>query len=283
VFLGKYHFKGLVSNYIFNNIKGTGTQQQQYFGNITSNSYLETIYNQLQLQNHIRICPTQNPNSLKHIFVYALLGYITQQSNEQIIEHIIYKYFIEPTSHLLPHTNYITDPWQKLIFICKQNNIAKPIRHIHTLNNQFECTITINNTQISNSSVSYTYCNKKTSKQALKHLVQILNTQLNNNPKHIALHNQIAQNKIVEKQKEKVKKQEELKQKQAEKAAKKQQEKLAKQQKAEKLLQQKRKLRAEKKAKNTTTKQSIYREYTAEEISKLSIAKRRNLQDRGII
>lgn len=89
VFVGMYAFKGLVAEWISKHIGGSGTQLQQYFGNITCNNYLSQLFEQWKLHKYIRYNIDINLDSLKHIFTLGLLGCIFRHSPSEKIERLI--------------------------------------------------------------------------------------------------------------------------------------------------------------------------------------------------
>ena len=186
----------------------------------------------------------------------------------------------------MPNTFILKDNWQRLQFFCKQQNWEKPKIVQEILPNKKHSITIIMQPLLSanHCSISPVYAKKKAINMALKQAIIYLNNELVNTPSH----NLATQILLTKKEREK----NELRLLKATAWNRKQEKK--KQDKC--ILQElKRKKQIELDIKRRKTKQNIkkegtkkgkdtlYRKYTQEEIAAMSVSKRRNLQDRGII
>ncbi len=285
VFKGTYYFKGQVADWCFSNIRGTGTQLQHFLGNITGKQAMDDFFDYLQLEKHCRIGKGIKLDEQKHIFAYGLLGWISGVLDAATLKRVIYRFFIAPNDHLLPQTYFIVDPWQQLLFLSRQQGITKPKRKVEkNTDGLYECEIKLGNGElVRHISASYIYVQKKTIRLALKKMAGKLADGLEQDQRHQALMQLNELQKKAEKEKDRQgriaaweKKQQEKKiQKTIKKNLEETRNRLKNQQRI--LSKQLAKEKAKKK------KQTIYKEYTEEEINSMSASKRRNLQDRGII
>lgn len=93
VFAGMYAFKGILADILYNYYPLPGTQLQQILGNLTRNEYLETLFNNWGLLKYVRFGGNFDVRKHKHIFVYAILGAISQ-SDEETIRRFVFRYLI---------------------------------------------------------------------------------------------------------------------------------------------------------------------------------------------
>jgi hypothetical protein len=285
VFLGQFAFKGKISEWVFNNISGTGTQLQHYLGNLLSQKRIESYYDKWKIKK-VRQAVNNELSTQKHIFVYAVLGYIIENATEEQLEHFIFNQFIKSADHLLPNNYKHKNQWDQLLFMCKQHFDKKPQVAFELDTNKINhVQISVSNEVLSKcSSISFKYAKKKAIKEALKMVATIIETQLlhsdefkENEAKRI----QEATNKALELKNQKQEQHLERIKKHAEKMA--ERRRIAK---IEAELQDKKRKQAKQIVKEKTSRKgadTIYREYSAEEIAAMSVSKRRNLQDKGII
>lgn len=288
VFLGQFYFKGLVASWVQQNIGGTGTQLQHYLGNILSSKKLELFF-EIHIRQGVRMANIADLPNQKHIFANAILGYISEHTSEDKLEEFIFHHFIEPNDAILPKTHLFQNPWQQLQFLGKQYSGLSP-KILHSVNeeklNIFE--IRLNNETISSSqSISYKYARKKAIRLGLKYIAEQEEKKLLNDPKFLVFEKQMDEKKQLEIEKNKAIKEQKHLQRielhQQKMKLKREKEKIESQKLDEKRRIAKQKLKESKEKKNRKGSDSIYREYTIEEIKAMSASKRRNLQDRGII
>lgn len=286
VFLGQYGFRGILTKWIFENIGGTGMELQHYLGNIFSQTRLEKLYDEWGLKRFIICGEKCQPEKQKHIFVYSLIGCLMQHTSPDKLEKFMLDFFIFPNDHLLPKVHFHKDDKQKLIFLCKQNNWDLPEITYELLENgkhQFE--INIVNRLIYCTSVSYRYAKKKVLKKALDYVAQQLEATLKDNENYLRDETQILSGKAAEKQAELIEKKatwdNRLEEKRKLRAKRLKDKKLAAKLRDE----ERRKMKEEIKKKKPSRKgkNTIYKEYTSEEIAAMNPAKRRMLEDKGIL
>lgn len=287
VFLGQYGFRGILSKWIFENIGGTGMELQHYMGNIFSQSSLEKLYDEWGLKRFIIYGEKCQPEKQKHIFVYSLIGCLMQHTSPEKLEKFMLDFFIYPNDHILPKTHFPRDDWQKLIFLCKQNGYDKPVlQYILTEENKHQFSLVLSDGKTTKcKSVSYRYAKKKTIKKTFEYITLILEEKLLNDPNYIQLEDAINKQKedVIEQQNE------ELLQKWQLKQTEKQQQKInktkEKKDQANERDRKRRKIKEEVKLKKQSRKgkDTIYREYTTNEIAAINPAKRRRLEDLGIL
>jgi hypothetical protein len=105
VFLGQTAFKGAAGEWIFRHITGTGMQLQQFWGNCFKQDFLENFFDKLHLNIH-RINPEIKWETQKHIFVFAIFGYIFEKADAANLQRFIMQQIIQPNEHLLPSILY---------------------------------------------------------------------------------------------------------------------------------------------------------------------------------
>ena len=103
VFAGMFVFKGQVGELLYKYISGDGTRLQHILGNLFRQERLMRLYDEWKLQQFVRAGDSFDINSHKHVFVYALLGYVSTL-DEDIRNWFISKYILnEEANHLLTH------------------------------------------------------------------------------------------------------------------------------------------------------------------------------------
>lgn len=102
-FAGMFVFKGQVGELLYKYISGDGTRLQHILGNLFRQERLMRLYDEWKLQQFVRAGDSFDINSHKHVFVYALLGYVSTL-DEDIRNWFISKYILnEEANHLLTH------------------------------------------------------------------------------------------------------------------------------------------------------------------------------------
>lgn len=101
VFLGQFAFKGEVARYLSQWISGTGQQLQHFLGNLFKNEHLERLYEQWELQTLVRCADTFPVEKHRHIFAYAILGFLYRHTAQNELQFFINKQFFAPYQHLL--------------------------------------------------------------------------------------------------------------------------------------------------------------------------------------
>ena len=286
VFAGMTGFKGAVGHWIFKNIGGTGTQLQHFLGNIFSQKNLESYFDKL-IFTQIRKAETVDIATQKHVFVYAFFGLVLENATKKQLENFIFSEILMPNDHLMPQTYKHKNQWAQLKFICKQQFDKKPKLFHELLDNKINCITILMDEQVlsKHDSVSYKYARTKTITLALKNILLQIEEKTKDNADYIAIEEQrladVQRQKIIDKEL----KQEKHRGRIERHAAKMKIMQLEKEQLAQELDKKRRNKKQDLKEKKTSRKgaNTIYKEYTMEEIAAMSNSKRRNLQDKGII
>lgn len=102
VFAGMFVFRGMVGDVLFRYAAGDGKHLQHVLGNMFRQERLERQFDEWHLQQFARAGEKFDIQTHKHIFVYAIYGYVTTL-DEDTRQWFISKYIISETSHLLTH------------------------------------------------------------------------------------------------------------------------------------------------------------------------------------
>ena len=102
VFAGMFVFKGQVADVLFRYATGEGTRLQHILGNLFRNERLERQFDEWHLGQFVRAGEKFDIKTHKHIFVYAIYGYVSTL-DEDIRQWFISKYLIQEAEHLLSH------------------------------------------------------------------------------------------------------------------------------------------------------------------------------------
>lgn len=103
VFAGMFVFKGLVAEVLFRFYAGEGTRLQHVLGNLFRQERLERLFDEWHLKQFARAGESFDIRTHKHIFVYAIFGYVSTL-DENTRNWFIAKYIInKDASHLLSH------------------------------------------------------------------------------------------------------------------------------------------------------------------------------------
>lgn len=102
VFAGMFVFKGQVAEVLFRYAAGEGTRLQHILGNLFRNERLERQFDEWHLGQFARAGEKFDIKAHKHIFVYAIYGYVSTLA-EDLRQWFISKYLITEAEHLLNH------------------------------------------------------------------------------------------------------------------------------------------------------------------------------------
>jgi hypothetical protein len=105
VFAGMFVFKGQVGEVLFRYAVGEGTRLQHILGNLFRAERLERQFDEWRLGQFVRAGEHFDINTHKHIFVYAIYGYVSTL-DEDIRQWFISKYLIQEAEHLLRHKRH---------------------------------------------------------------------------------------------------------------------------------------------------------------------------------
>lgn len=177
VFLGMYAFRGYLAELINTYVSGNGKQLQHYLGNVFSNDRLAAIFDELELQHCLSIHEKLDSNKLKHVFTYALLGFIQQNATEEFKQDFAFRYFLKGTENSLPKSHRINEV-QALKAKTKEV-LSERISFINT--HEIVDQKTLYKTQVlltsggvigEHESVSKTYAKKKAVKNAFRYVLE---------------------------------------------------------------------------------------------------------------
>ena len=103
IFAGMYAFKGQVAEVLFRYAVGEGTRLQHILGNLFRQERLERLFGEWRLRQFVRFGDHFNLDTHRHIFVYALFGYVSTLDDD-LRQWFISKYIInDETKHLFRH------------------------------------------------------------------------------------------------------------------------------------------------------------------------------------
>ena len=103
IFAGMFVFKGQVADVLYRYFSGDGTRLQHILGNLFRQERLERLYDTWKLGQFVRAGESFDIQTHKHIFVYAIFGYVSTLS-EDLRGWFISKYiFSDDVKHLFTH------------------------------------------------------------------------------------------------------------------------------------------------------------------------------------
>lgn len=103
VFAGMFVFKGQVAEVLYKYFTGDGTRLQHILGNLFRQERLERMFDDWKLKPFVRAGEKFDIDTHKHIFVYAIFGYISTQ-DEDLRGWFISKYILsDDVKHLFTH------------------------------------------------------------------------------------------------------------------------------------------------------------------------------------
>ncbi|MBO4417122.1 MAG: hypothetical protein J5801_03250 [Bacteroidales bacterium] len=103
VFAGMFVFKGQVAEVLHNYFTGDGTRLQHILGNLFSKERLERMFEEWKLAKFVRAGDGFDIQGHRHIFVYALFGYVSSL-DEDVRNWFISKYILaDDVKHLFTH------------------------------------------------------------------------------------------------------------------------------------------------------------------------------------
>ena len=287
VFLGQFAFRGYVADILFKFSPGTGTQLQHMLGNLFKNEELNILYDKLKLDELIRCGVDFDHKKHKHIFVFGLLGFIHQFSPDEVKQQFVSRNFILPNKHLFNPSTKSND-FQAQCNLLSRILFQEPvfIDIVRIENDLWKTTIKVKEAVLATeTSKSHRYSRQKCLKKALKQLADDVYFIEKTKPEFSASESRLEQIRNVKFQQQK----EEKLRLQAEKEERKRTENRIKKEKLkaekEKLDEMRRKTKAvvKKEKESKKGKNTIYRAYSAEEIAAMNPAKRRRLEDLGIL
>ncbi|MCR5276535.1 MAG: hypothetical protein K6D54_02530 [Bacteroidales bacterium] len=103
VFAGMFVFKGQVADVLYHYISGEGTRLQHILGNLFRQERLERLFDDWKLRQFVRAGENFDVERHRHIFVYALFGYVSAL-DEDLRNWFISKYILsDDVNNLFTH------------------------------------------------------------------------------------------------------------------------------------------------------------------------------------
>ena len=108
VFAGMFVFKGMVAQVLYQYYIGEGTRLQQVLGNLFRSERLEQLFDELKLHQFVRAGEKFDIKTHRHIFMYAVFGYVATL-DENIRNWFIAKYILGEGEHIILHKKRNSD------------------------------------------------------------------------------------------------------------------------------------------------------------------------------
>ncbi len=122
VFAGMFIFKGMVAEVLYRYATGDGTQLQHVLGNLFRNERLGRLFDEWKLDQYVRAGEKFDIDTHKHVFVYAVFGYVTTL-DENLRNWFIAKYILnEESDYLFVHKRRNRDLLAQADALVKQAN-----------------------------------------------------------------------------------------------------------------------------------------------------------------
>ncbi len=283
IYWSRFVLKGIIADWIYHHIEGSGTELQQFHGNCTSDKWFQRLCKILGLHHYVS---QEVLESSSHLIAQGFIGWALSQASPDRTQAFILKFFIQPNDNILPSVHRPKDEWQMLLFLAQQQGWQKP--HLeHRLiedesGSEFEFSCTLAGQSFRHQSSSFRYAKKKAIRLALKSLIEQCHESLENDESYINRQRKYALDLFLEKEKDRLERIGVWQQKQEKKRVQKQQKKADNAARAAREDQRRRSQKKMQKEK-VVKKQSVYRDYSDEEIANMTAGKRRRLEDLGIL
>ena len=102
VFAGMFVFKGMVGEVLYRYAAGDGRRLQHVLGNMFTRERMEKHFDEWRLWQFVRAGENFDIQAHKHVFTYAIYGYVTTL-DEATRQWFISKYIIDECRHLFRH------------------------------------------------------------------------------------------------------------------------------------------------------------------------------------
>lgn len=189
VFAGMFVFKGQVAEVLYRYFTGDGTRLQHILGNLFRQERLERMYDSWKLGQFVRAGSSFDIDSHKHIFVYAIFGYVSTLS-EDLRGWFISKYILaDDVKHLFTHRKRNRDILSQADEIVRQTDGRRLSLEMSVLEDGRHCAQAV----LSDGSIlceatskSWRYARTKASKMALNILATPGRKALLSNPEYQA-------------------------------------------------------------------------------------------------
>ena len=122
VFAGMTVFKGQVAEILFKFFSGSGTQLQHILGNLFKNDYLTQLFDRWKLSGRVRCGEGFDVAAHRHIFVYAIFGYVSTL-DESTRNWFIFKFILnDETRYIFEHHLRNNDIFSQADYLVKQTD-----------------------------------------------------------------------------------------------------------------------------------------------------------------
>ena len=189
VFAGMFVFKGQVAEVLYKYFTGDGTRLQHILGNLFRQERLERMYDEWKLGQFVRAGSGFDIDSHKHIFVYAIFGYVSTLS-EDLRGWFISKYILaDDVKHLFTHRKRNRDILSQADEIVRQTDGRRLSLEMSVLEDGGHCARAVlsDGTLLCEAtSKSWRYARTKASKMALNLLATPGRKALLSNPEYQA-------------------------------------------------------------------------------------------------
>ena len=189
VFAGMFVFKGQVAEVLYKYFTGDGTRLQHILGNLFRLERLERMYDGWKLGQFVRAGSGFDIDSHKHIFVYAIFGYVSTLS-EDLRGWFISKYILaDDVKHLFTHRKRNRDILSQADEIVRQTDGRRLSLEMSVLEDGRHCAQAVlsDGTLLCEAtSKSWRYARAKASKMALNLLATPGRKALLSNPEYQA-------------------------------------------------------------------------------------------------
>lgn len=282
IFLGMYAFKGKVAEVMRKYVPLTGKQLQHYLGNVFKINQLNKIYEKYHLQRMVRYGNCFSIEKQQHLFVYALLGFVYQFAEEKYLLRFIYRNFLANTQHLMPGKTVNKDLKSKLLYLSQMHYNTAPVILENKTDTECSCQVYLDEKLVAKEKgknpKTVRQCSLKT---ALKILTEKLEQEWKSDPFNVVLLQQRKKQEAEREAKEKAEKLKRYKAKQEKRSK-----EIAKNKqlrKAEAALKDEKRRKAKANAKKRREELEELQRKQKLAMATMSIAKRRHLQDKGLL
>ncbi len=170
VFAGMTVFKGQVAEILYKFFSGSGTQLQHILGNLFKTDYLERLFDRWKLMRRVRCADGLDVRSHRHIFVYAIFGYVSTL-DESLRNWFIFKFILnDETRYIFEHHLKNNDIFSQADFLVKRTDGRRLTIEMSLTDDGLHCATAVlsdGTVVCSATSRSWQYARRKVSKMAL--------------------------------------------------------------------------------------------------------------------
>jgi hypothetical protein len=121
-----FAFRGFVARVMYDFWPGTGQQLQHQLGQIFRQQRLDTLFDKLRLDRIVRAGSGFDVYKHRHVFVYALCGYVMAHADEVAQSDFAGRYFLDGLSTEC-EKDRPRDPWVQLKWLCQRSYGTSPM------------------------------------------------------------------------------------------------------------------------------------------------------------